>query len=99
MNRYNLLCILYVCFGSIFYGYDSGQWIVALFAVTVQVLIMMTGCTTSILGYESFLNYFELDSVTIGAFGSAYYGGSIVGMMMNWYFSLRSSCIPEHLVS
>jgi hypothetical protein len=49
----------------------------------------VTGCTTSILGYESFLEYFDLDSVTIGAFGSAYYGGTIVGMMMNWYGSIQ----------
>ena len=43
------------------------------------------GCTTSILGYTSFLTYFNLNAVTIGAFNSAYYGGSFVGCIMNWW--------------
>ena len=25
MNRFNVLCILFVSFGSVFYGYDSGM--------------------------------------------------------------------------
>ena len=82
MNNYNLLCIIYACFGAVFYGYDSG-------------------CTTSILGYEAFLEYFNLDSVTIGAFGSAYYGGSVVGMGLNWWLpnaigrrqTIRIACV------
>lgn len=32
----------------------------------------MSACTTSILAYESFLEYFDLDATTIGAFGAAY---------------------------
>ncbi|OQV10459.1 hypothetical protein CLAIMM_14453 [Cladophialophora immunda] len=66
MNRYNWLCVLYVTFGAVFYGYDSA-------------------CTTSVLGYTSFLEYFNLDSTTIGAMGSAYYAGAVVGMASNWY--------------
>ncbi|EXJ54852.1 uncharacterized protein A1O5_12918 [Cladophialophora psammophila CBS 110553] len=66
MNRYNWLCVLYVTFGAVFYGYDSA-------------------CTTSVLGYTSFLEYFSLDSTTIGAMGSAYYAGAVVGMASNWY--------------
>ncbi|KAJ9603816.1 hypothetical protein H2200_012002 [Cladophialophora chaetospira] len=66
MNRYNWLCVLYVTFGSVFYGYDSA-------------------CTTSILGYPSFLEYMNLDATTIGAFGAAYYAGAVVGMASNWY--------------
>ena len=66
MQTFQWMCILYVTFGSVFYGYDSG-------------------CTTSILGYSSFLEYFSLDAVTIGAFNSAYYGGSFVGCIINWW--------------
>ncbi|KIW35550.1 uncharacterized protein PV07_02240 [Cladophialophora immunda] len=66
MNKYNLLCIIYVCLGSVFYGYDSG-------------------CTTSVLGYPAFLEYFNLNSVTIGAFGSAYYGGHVLGACLNFW--------------
>ncbi|OAP59588.1 hypothetical protein AYL99_06886 [Fonsecaea erecta] len=66
MNRYNLLCIVYACLGSVFYGYDSG-------------------CTTSVLGYPAFLEYFNLNSVTIGAFGSAYYGGHVLGACLNFW--------------
>lgn len=43
------------------------------------------GCTTSILGYTSFLEYFNLNATTIGAFNSAYYGGSFVGCVINWW--------------
>ncbi|EXJ56040.1 hypothetical protein A1O7_08971 [Cladophialophora yegresii CBS 114405] len=66
MNRYQFLCLAYVTFGSIFYGYDSG-------------------ITTSILAYERFLIYFDLNATKIGAFNSAYYGGSFIGCMLNWY--------------
>ncbi|KAF2122238.1 MFS transporter [Lophiotrema nucula] len=66
MQKYQWLCILYVTFGSVFYGYDSG-------------------CTTAILGYTSFLEYFKLDATLIGAFNSAYYGGSFIGCVMNWW--------------
>ncbi|KAK6380737.1 hypothetical protein LTS17_004937 [Exophiala oligosperma] len=86
MNKYQLLCLVYVTFGSIFYGYDSGV-------------------TTSILGYNHFLEYFTLDSTTIGAFNSAYYGGAAVGCMLNWYLpnkigrlrTIQVSCITALL--
>lgn len=70
MNRYNLLCLIYLTCGSVFYGYDSG-------------------CTTSILGYPAFLEYYSLTSTLIGAFGSAYYGGAVLGMVSNWYLPDR----------
>jgi MFS family permease len=38
-----------------------------------------------VLAYTSFLKYFNLDSTTIGAMGSAYYAGAVVGMGSNWY--------------
>lgn len=44
-----------------------------------------TGCTTSILGYPAFIEYFDLDAVTIGAFASAYYGGGFVGSISNYW--------------
>ncbi|KAK5310804.1 hypothetical protein LTR93_011926 [Exophiala xenobiotica] len=67
MNRFNFICIFYVCCGSVLYGYDSA-------------------CTTSILAYPSFLVYFNLNANTIGAMGSAYYAGAVIGMAANWYF-------------
>lgn len=42
-------------------------------------------CTTSVLAYTSFLEYFSLDASRIGAMGSAYYSGAVVGMASNWY--------------
>ncbi len=45
----------------------------------------MKACTTSVLGYTSFLTYFDLNSTTIGAMGSAYYAGAVLGMATNWY--------------
>ncbi|OQV11272.1 hypothetical protein CLAIMM_15133 [Cladophialophora immunda] len=66
INKYQFLCLGYVTFGSIFYGYDSG-------------------ITTSILGYSRFLKYFDLDATKIGAFSSAYYAGSFLGCVLNWY--------------
>jgi len=93
MQRYQLLCILFVTFlfvtfGSIFYGYDSG-------------------CTTSILGYEDFIEYFDLNANTIGAFGSAYYAGGAVGSFLNYYLpdrfgrlrTIQFSCILSLLGS
>lgn len=41
------------------------------------------------LGYEAFLTYFKLDSTTIGAMGSAYYAGAVLGMATNWYIPNR----------
>lgn len=47
------------------------------------------GVTTSILGYSRFLEYFDLDSTTIGAFNSVYYGGIFVGCTFNWFLPDR----------
>jgi MFS family permease len=66
LSRYNALCIVYICFGACFYGYDSG-------------------ITSSVLAYESFLGYFDLNNVTIGAFNSAYYAACAVGTALNWW--------------
>ncbi|OAG39744.1 hypothetical protein AYO21_06019 [Fonsecaea monophora] len=82
MQKYQLLCIIFVTFGSFFYGYDSG-------------------CTTSVLGYSSFIEYFDLNATTIGAFGSAYYGGGAVGCFLNYYLpdkfgrlrTIQASCV------
>jgi MFS family permease len=46
---------------------------------------LTSGCTTSILGYPAFIEHYNLDSILIGAFGSAYYGGAVLGMASNWY--------------
>jgi hypothetical protein len=43
--------------------------------------MLRKACTTSILAYESFLEYFDLNATTIGAFGAAYYAGAVVGMV------------------
>ncbi|CAO2654537.1 Nn.00g112700.m01.CDS01 [Neocucurbitaria sp. VM-36] len=48
-----------------------------------------SGCTTSILGYPAFIEYYHLDSTLIGAFGSAYYGGAVIGMASNWFLPDR----------
>ncbi|KAF1816930.1 MFS transporter [Eremomyces bilateralis CBS 781.70] len=48
-----------------------------------------SGCTTSILGYPAFIEYYKLDSILIGAFGSAYYGGAVLGMASNWFLPDR----------
>lgn len=37
------------------------------------------------MGYPAFLEYYNLDAVLIGAFGSSYYGGAVLGMASNWY--------------
>ena len=50
-----------------------------------RALTRRTGCTTSILGYPAFIEYFNLDAVTIGAFASAYYGGGFVGSISNYW--------------
>ncbi|OAL27292.1 hypothetical protein AYO22_03567 [Fonsecaea multimorphosa] len=44
-----------------------------------------SGITTSVLGYSSFLTYFNLNANTIGAFNSAYYAACAVGNIANWY--------------
>ena len=54
-----------------------------------NVLTTGVGCTTSILGYASFIEYFNLDATTIGAFNSAYYGGCFVGCIMTWFLPDR----------
>lgn len=82
MNTYGTLCLVYVTFGSFFYGYDSGV-------------------VTSVLGYPAFIEYFQLDASTIGAFGSTYYAGSIIGALFNWWIpdkfgrkaSIQVSCV------
>jgi MFS family permease len=68
VNRYNLLCIIYVTLGAFFYGYDSG-------------------CTTSILGYPSFIEYFKFNANTLGALGSVYYAGNAIGSLLMTYLA------------
>lgn len=46
---------------------------------------LKTGITTSVLAYESFLTFFNLNANTIGAFNSAYYAACAVGNFVNWY--------------
>ncbi|KAK5164098.1 uncharacterized protein LTR77_010189 [Saxophila tyrrhenica] len=66
-----------------------------------------SGCTTSILGYEDFLEYFALTPTTIGAFGSAYYAGGAVGSFLNYYLpdkfgrlrTIQISCVLSLLGS
>ena len=38
-----------------------------------------SGCTTSILGYPSFIEYFRFNASTLGALGSVYYAGNFTG--------------------
>lgn len=53
------------------------------------------------LGYADFIEYFDLNATTIGAFGSAYYGGGAVGCFLNYYLpdkygrlsTIRFSCV------
>lgn len=37
------------------------------------------------LAYANFINYFNLNANTIGAFNSAYYASCAVGNFLNWY--------------
>ncbi len=59
------------------------------YTVLTIALTTTLGCTTSILGYASFLEYFDLNATTIGAFNSAYYGGCFVGCIMTWFLPDR----------
>ena len=40
-----------------------------------------SGFTTSIIGYPEFIDYFQFDSATLGALGSVYYAGNLVGAL------------------
>jgi MFS family permease len=44
-----------------------------------------SGLTTSIIGYPEFISYFNFDSTTLGALGSAYYAGNFFGSICNMY--------------
>jgi MFS family permease len=48
-----------------------------------------SGCTTSILGYPAFINYFNFNSTTLGALGSVYYGGNFIGNFIMLYIADR----------
>ena len=42
-----------------------------------------SGLTTSIIGYPEFISYFNFNSTTLGALGSAYYAGNFAGSLVN----------------
>lgn len=76
------LCLLWRDFLWLRYQYaasakhESGQ---------ISRLTNTTGVTASVLAYESFLIYFSLDSVTIGAINSSYQAASVVGALLNFW--------------
>ena len=62
------------------------NWLCVLYATFGSVFYGYdSACTTSVLGYSAFLEYYSLTATTIGAMGSAYYAGAVVGMSSNWY--------------
>lgn len=85
-SKYNFLCLLYVTWESILY--DSGKALV-LYDWDTRILILRLGWTTSILGYPAFILYYSLDSTVIGALGSAYYRGAVIGMVLNGFLPDR----------
>jgi MFS family permease len=46
-----------------------------------------SGCTTSVLGYPAFLDYFEFDTNTLGALGSSYYGDNLLGNLVTTWLA------------
>jgi MFS family permease len=48
-----------------------------------------TGLTTSIIAYPEFIEYFNFNPTTLGALGSAYYAGQVVGCISNAF-------LPDH---
>jgi MFS family permease len=60
----------------------------------------LAGIMASVLGYESFIRYFRLNSTTIGIINSVYQAASAVGALFNFYlpnkFGRKHSCISFH---
>lgn len=62
------------------------NWLCVMFATFGSVFYGYdSACTTSVLAYESFLTFYNLNATLIGAMGSAYYAGAVCGMATNWY--------------